>query len=230
MGGLEAEIVFKKVRTLRLTVAPGDGQLKITAPLGLSLDKIAAFVNAKADWIRSHQERIRRFRAGVPTLETGAIHWVWGQSVVMEVHERPGPARADFRGEKLVLGHGPGAGEEDKQRALDRLYARLVDKVAPALADHWQVVMGVKVQKITVRKMKTRWGSCKPSDGKICLNSDLAKKTPDLLEAVLVHELVHLLEPSHNQRFKALMDRFLPDWRVRQARLRTAGEPVKTDF
>lgn len=230
IGGQNAELTFKRIRTLRLSLDPTDGRLKISAPVGMGLDRITAFVLSKEPWIARHQERLRGLLKSVPSWEPGSVHPVWGKGVPLAVQERTGSIRMNLQADQLILGCPPGADEEKKQKALDRLYARLIDQALPPLLDRWQRVMGVWVRQFSVRKMKTRWGSCKPSEAKICLNSELAKKPPALLEMVVVHELVHLLEPSHNHRFKALMDRFLPDWRARHQALRSAGDPVKTDF
>jgi hypothetical protein len=108
--------------------------------------------------------------------------------------------------------------EKAKQSILDEWYRAQLKEALPPLIAKWQPLMKVKVQRFHVQRMKTKWGSCSPAAKSIRLNTDLARKPPECLEYIVVHEMAHLLEPTHNSRFIALMDRFLPRWRfLRQA-------------
>jgi len=120
----------------------------------------------------------------------------------------------------LVLNARTGTKTRKKQLLLDEWYRDRLMEALPELAGKWERLTGVKAGRYSARKMKTRWGSCNPRTGDIRLNTELAKKSRECLEYVLVHELVHVLEPSHNHRFKALMDRFMPAWRAARKRLR----------
>lgn len=107
------------------------------------------------------------------------------------------------------------ASDEDK-----RAWRVIVEGAVAPLLEMWEPIIGVRVKKLAFRNMKSRWGSCQPATGRVCINTRLALYPPRCLEYVVVHELVHMLEPSHNARFHELMDGFLPDWRERRKLLR----------
>jgi predicted metal-dependent hydrolase len=109
--------------------------------------------------------------------------------------------------------------QEYKQAVVDEWLRYELKKAIPPLLEKWQPIMGVEVKKFFVQKMKTRWGSCNYTQGNVRFNSELAKKPPVCLEYVVVHELAHLLEPSHNTRFHSLMSQFLPNWKLIKAEL-----------
>lgn len=122
--------------------------------------------------------------------------------------------------QRARAGRSPMAQAEYASESDKRAWRVVVEAAVPLLLEIWEPVIGVRVKQLAYRNMKSRWGSCKPSTGRVCINTRLALYPPDCLEYVVVHELVHMLEPSHNERFHALMDRFLPDWRDRRRRLR----------
>ena len=140
--------------------------------------------------------------------------------MVLAVHEsfkRPGVL---LEKGAIILRVKPGSDCEARRRVLDRWYRDVTIEHATSLVEKWQKEMGVQARRVDVRRMKTRWGTCNPRTGTLRLNSELAKRKLELLEYVVVHELVHLLEPSHNERFAALMQRYLPTWRRHRAALR----------
>ena len=102
-----------------------------------------------------------------------------------------------------------------------REWRKVVEAFVPALVEQWEPILGVKAGQLAYRKMKSRWGSCQPSTGRICINVVLALYPPECLEYVVVHELVHLLVPGHGPEFRAIMDRVMPDWKKRRAKLRS---------
>ena len=187
------EVVRKKVKNLNLTVRPPHGEVRISAPRRASLAEIRDFARSKLEWIRKHRARIRQQAS------------------------RPRRDLPDLRGLDQAGSH------EERRAAIDAWYRERVRAAVPPLLQLWEPRLGVKVAGVQVRRMKTRWGSCTPARRTIRLNSELAARPPELLEYILVHELVHLLEPSHNRRFYALMDRYLPDWRERKEALERRG-------
>jgi predicted metal-dependent hydrolase len=102
---------------------------------------------------------------------------------------------------------------------VEEWYRHQIREAVSPLVERWETRLGVKVEKIFVQRMKTNWGSCNPSTHSIRLNTDLAKKPPECLEYIVVHELMHLLEPTHNARFQSLMDQHHPKWRSHQQTL-----------
>lgn len=221
LGDLPVEVTFKKVRGLRLVVTPPDGGVRISAPRRASLDAVRAFALAKLDWIERQRARIlARTRAAWRDYADGETHAVWGEAhslAVIETAGRPAVVRTAGR---LEL-HVRAGSDRDRRRALlERWYGNQVAAALPPLVAHWQERLGVRAARVSVRRMKTRWGSCTPSTRTLRINAELATRSPSALEYIVVHELVHLLEASHGARFVALMDRHLPAWRHARRELR----------
>ena len=214
LRGLDVEVTHKAVKHLHLSVLPPQGKVRVTAPRHMSLDTIRVFVISRLGWIRAQQGRLQAQERETPReyLERES-HYVWGRRCLMqrvEADAAPG-VRLDHR--KLVLQVRPGSDEAKCREVLDAWYREQIRAALPALLARWEPVLGVRAGKVFVQRMKTRWGSCNPATGAIRLNTDLARKPPECLEYIVVHELAHLLEPTHNARFTALMDAFLPQWR-----------------
>ena len=145
--------------------------------------------------------------------------YLWGRRYLLKVAEVNAPASVEIKHRQLVLRVRNAAYEAEKLTVLDDWYRERMKEVVPELIAKWERLMGVKVQGVLVRKMKTLWGSCSHERGTIRLNLELAKKPPECLEYIVVHELAHLLEPTHSQRFVALMDKFIPKWRFHRDEL-----------
>jgi predicted metal-dependent hydrolase len=230
LDGITIEVVRKKVKNLNLTVRPPHGEVRISAPRRVSSAEIRAFALSKREWIRKHQERMReraidpsRDRSASPEYMHGESLPVWGQAYPLAVSVTTGSAHVEWTRDRPLLKVRPGATVDERRSAVEAWYRDQVRSAVPSLLERWEPELGVKVGGVQVRRMKTRWGSCTPTRRTIRLNSELAARPPELLEYILVHELVHLLEPSHNGRFYALMDRYLPDWRERKAALEGKG-------
>jgi predicted metal-dependent hydrolase len=221
LGDIAIDVVRKNIRRINLRVCPPNGSVRISAPLRMSLEVIRAFAISRENWVRKHQQRMReRPRAMPPQYVDGESHYLWGRPCLLQVRETDAPAKVELRDGLLILNVRPGTKTRKKQSLLDEWYRDRLMEALPELTGKWERLTGVKAGRYSARKMKTRWGSCNPRTGDIRLNTELAKKSPEALEYVLVHELVHVLEPSHNHRFKALMDRFMPAWRAARKRLR----------
>ena len=214
LGDLSVEVVLKDIKNVHLSVHPPAGRVRIAAPLRMSLDRLRVFAISKLGWIKQQQQKIREQEREPPRefLERES-HYVWGKRYLLEVIERDGAAAVALAHNKLLLHVRPQTSEQKRQAIMDCWYREQVRTAAPALIAKWEPLMGVSVRAFIVRKMKTRWGSCTPALKTIRLNTELAKKPPGGLEYIVVHEMAHLLEPTHNSRFVALMDRFLPSWR-----------------
>ncbi len=137
----------------------------------------------------------------------------------MKVIEDDVPASVELSHRRMILRARPGWSDTKKRELLDAWYREQLKVALPPLVAKWEPVMGVKAARFFVQRMKTKWGSCNPSARTIRLNTDLAKKPRECLEYIVVHELVHLLEPTHNTRFVALMDQFMPKWQSRRSSL-----------
>jgi len=215
------EITRKNIKNLHLRVYPPNGIVRISAPLHMKLETIRAFVISKIQWIKYQQKKLTiKNREPVRLFEEGENHSVWGELYSLKIIQQSRMSEVQVKNNHIYLFLRGKSSFEKKQTLMDVWYREEVRKVAQPLLEKWQILIGVKVKGIFIQKMKTRWGSCHTQKANIRFNSELAKKPQSCLEYVVVHELVHLLEPSHNHRFKALMDQFMPDWRFRRKLLR----------
>lgn len=219
--GIPVEIRRKHIKHMYVGVYPPDGRVRVSAPLRLGLDAIRRAVVSRIPWIRRKQEDFRRrHRESESKIVTGEYHALRGMRYRLDVIERVGRPDVRIAGNaKLELKVRPGTGSADRRKVLERWYRKQLKALLPALIDLWSPVVGVEVAEWRVKRMKTRWGTCNISARRIWLNLELIKKPPACLEYVLVHEMVHLLERNHTARFRALMDKFMPDWRLRRDEL-----------
>lgn len=214
LGDIVVDVVQKDIKNVHLSVYPPTGRVRISAPFHMSLDTIRSFAISKLGWIRHQQEKLQdQVRETPREYLDRESHYVWGKRYLLEVVEREAAPRVEVKHSALVLHVRPGTDGAKMQAIVDRWYRDQIRHVMPSLIEKWETMMGVEVANLFVQKMKTRWGSCNTKAGNIRLNSELAKKPQTCLEYVVLHEMVHLLEPIHGQKFIALMDRFMPLWR-----------------
>lgn len=221
VSGIAVEVVRKDIKNLHLGVYPPNGRVRVAAPLVVSDEAVRLAVIDKLSWIKRQRARFAaQPRQSEREMVNGESHYFLGRRYRLRVHEQEAPARVALRGvASLDLFVRPGSPTEARETVLLNWYREQLKALIPPLLDKWQTVLGVRVSAWGVKKMKTKWGSCTPSAGRIWLNLELAKKPAPCLEYIVVHELVHLLERHHSERFTALMDRHLPDWRSRRDRL-----------
>lgn len=225
IDGLAVEIVRKPIKRLRLVVLPPDGRVRVSVPRRTPDAVVRAFVAEHRDWIVAKRRVVvHRARLRTPEMTDGAEHRVWGERRILRVHEQPGRASVatdDAGG--LILHVVPGTSPEQRRAVLERWQRAELAAAVPGLIERWEPVIGHRVAEWRIRKMRTRWGSCNPRARRIWLSLELATRAPECLEYVLVHEMVHLLEASHDARFYRLMDGFMPGWRRHRAKLDPAG-------
>jgi len=213
LGDIVVDVVLKKIKNVHLSVYPPAGRVRISAPKRMSLDTIRAFAISKLDWIKQQQTKLRAQERETPReyLDRES-HFLWGKRYLLEVVEADAPPSIELRPRRMLLRIRPQTDELKKQALVERWYRDQIKEAVPPILTIWQPLLGVKVERFFVQRMKTKWGSCNPASRTIRLNTELAKKPEECLEYIVVHELVHLLEPTHNARFLALMDRFMPHW------------------
>ena len=220
VGDLRIEVIRKDIKNLHLSVLPPQGQVRIAAPRQMNLDAIRIFAISKLPWIRTRQSRMQAQERETPRQYIDReSHHVWGRRYLLERRELEAAPAVEIKRGKLVLQVRPGTDEARCQEILAAWYRNQIRAVGPDLVEKWQPLMKVQVRRLYVQRMRTRWGGCNPATGTIRLNTDLAKKPLECLEYIVVHEMAHLLEPSHNARFTSLMDLFLPAWRQLRKRL-----------
>jgi predicted metal-dependent hydrolase len=180
----------------------------------MDLDTIRVFAITKLGWIKSQQKKLLEQERETPReyLDRES-HYLWGKRYLLQVVEKDATPEVELKHNKMLFRIRPATSDERKQDILDAWYREKLKEVVSVLIMKWEPLMGVKVDKFFVQKMKTKWGSCNPVSRSIRLNTDLAKKPPECLEYIVVHEMTHLLEPTHNSRFVTLMDQFMPKWR-----------------
>jgi predicted metal-dependent hydrolase len=217
---IDVEVVQKDIKNVHLSVYPPDGRVRVAAPSRMSTDSLRAFLAVKLPWIRTEQQRFQEQERRQPPLYTDReSHNVWGERVLLSVVEHEAAPSVDLSHINLKLQVRPGSDAARREEVLSLWFRDQVRAAAAELRPTWERLLGVQAEKVFVQHMKTQWGSCTPARRTIRLNTELARKPRACLEYILVHELVHLIEPTHNARFRALMDRHLPSWPLRRDEL-----------
>jgi hypothetical protein len=215
LGEIAVDVVKKDIKNVHLSVYPPEGKVRISAPLRMDLDTIRVFAISKLGWIKQQQKKVTgQERESPREYLNRESHYVWGKRYLLKIIEKDAAPEVELKHNQMVLQVRPATGEEKKQAVLDEWYRAQLKQAVPSLIAKWEPLMGVKVERFFVQRMKTKWGSCSPGSTSIRLNTDLARKPRECLEYVVVHEMAHLLEPTHNARFVALMDLFMPRWQA----------------
>lgn len=217
LGPLAITVERKNIKNMYLKVHPPDGDVLISAPAHLRLETIRAFAITKLPWIKQQRQKIQaQPRQSPRDYVNQESHYLWGDRYLLKIMETDQAPRISRSHQTLILQVRPDTSPEQKEAIITQWYRHQLKQAIPPLIEKWQPIMGVKVNQFFVQKMKTKWGSCNITNRNIRLNLELVKKPKPCLEYVVVHEMTHLLEASHNQNFVALMDSFLPNWKDRQ--------------
>lgn len=222
--GISVEIVRKDIKHLHLGVYPPSGRVRVASPSRLDDDAVRLVVISRLGWIRRQQaEFAQQDRQSQREFVTGESHYFWGRRYRIDMIEHNGPPAVRLpNNTTMELRVRPGSDREMREAVLHRWYRHQLRAELPALVAKWQPRVGVIVNDVRIKKMKTRWGSCNAGAGRIWLNLELVKKPPSCLAYILVHEMVHFLERHHNERFRALMDALMPQWRLYKDELNRA--------
>ncbi|MDF9434780.1 M48 family metallopeptidase [Chromohalobacter israelensis] len=221
VSGIPVEIRRKAIKNLHVGVYPPHGKVRVAAPPYLDDEAVRMAIVSRLSWIRRQQQGfVRQARQSAREIVTGESHYFGGRRYRLDVVERQGNPRVRVvNNSTLELQVRTGTDWVTRQQTLDRWYRREIKARIPELLAVWEPVVGVEVADCRIKRMKTRWGSCNIGARRVWLNLELAKKSPRCLEYILVHEMVHLLERHHTERFRALMDQCMPDWRLRKDEL-----------
>jgi len=216
ISGIEVEVIRKDIKNLHIGVYPPEGRVRVAAPLQVDDDAVRLAIISKLHWIKRQkvhfQEQPRQSKREYIHRES---HYFLGNRYLLNVNEQSGAARVEIRRKNqldLFVPHGADAAK--RERVLLAWYRKELKYRIPNIIDKWQAIIGVAVADWGVKRMKTKWGSCNIEARRIWLNLELAKKPVQCLEYIAVHEMVHLLERHHNERFTDLMDGFMPSWRL----------------
>ena len=220
VSGIDVDVVYKDIKNLHIGVYPPMGRVRVAAPDALDDDQVRLAVVSRLPWIKRQRDQLQAAqRQTIREMVTGESHYVWGSRLRLRVVERPGRAHIEVDGDRLLLYASAETTTEHRREVLDRWYRDQLRRAIPDLIAKWERKMRVTVPKWSIRRMKTKWGSCNPKAGQVWLNLELIKKPPTCLEFILVHELAHLIERHHNERFLAIMDRAMPTWRASREEL-----------
>lgn len=223
VAGIDVDVVYKDIKNLHIAVYPPVGRVRVAAPLRLDGDSVRLALVQRLPWIKRQRGRLQAAdRQSLREMIAGESHYVWGNRYRLKVIERPARAHVELDGDRLLLYIPPETSTEKRRELLDRWYRAQLRVAIPDVIAKWEPTLGVTVPRWTIRRMRTKWGSCNRETGHISFNIELAKKHADSLEYIAVHEMTHLLERGHGVRFTKLMDGFMPDWRTRRDQLNDA--------
>lgn len=220
IGPLAIDVTMKSVRNVHLSVHPPNGRVTLVAPLHTRLDVARAYAISKLGWIREQQQRLQAQARETPRrFVTRETHQVWGRRHLLVVKECEAKPQVVLNHKRITLTVRPGTSHQKRADIMHAWHKALLHGVVPGLIRHWEARLGVKVKGYFLQRMKTQWGSCNTRAGTIRLNTELVKKPQDLLSYIVLHEMAHLIEPDHGERFVALLQEHLPTWREARAEL-----------
>lgn len=218
--GIDVDVVYKDIKNLHIGVYPPMGRVRVAAPERFDDDQVRIAVGQRLSWIKRQQEELQAtLRQTEREMLTGESHYIWGRRKRLKVVERPGRTHVEIEGNRLVLYVADSVPLEKRREALSRWYREQLRLSLTELVAKWEQTLEVEVPKWSIRRMKTKWGSCNRESRHLWFNVELAKKHPDCLEYIVVHEMAHYFERHHGERFTALLDSVMPDWRQRREEL-----------
>lgn len=216
MGGMAVEVVRKPIKHLHVGVYPPHGRVRVAAPARLDDEAVRLAVVSRLAWIRRKQRAFEeQDRQSLREMVTGESHYFQGRRYLLDVIEQDGPPSVRLAGRTTMqLRVRPVSDRQAREAILQRWYRRQLRERIPTLLARWEPTTGQSVAEVRIKKMKTLWGSCNAADRRIWLNLELAKKPLVCLEFILVHEMAHITERLHNDRFRDRMDALMPSWRL----------------
>ena len=224
VSGIVVDVVRKDIKNLHLAVYPPDGRVRVAAPLRVDDEAVRMAVITRLAWIKRQQARFEgQERQSAREYVSGESHYFQGNRYLLNVVYHDGPPQVAVRNKTtLDLVVRSGSDTAQRERVLLAWYRQQLRQEATPLIARWADQIGVDEPEWGIKQMKTKWGTCSLETRRIWLNLELAKKPVPCLEYIIVHELVHLLERQHNDRFTSSMDRFMPQWRLHRAELNKA--------
>ena len=214
LGEITIEVTRKAVRNVHLSVHPPDGRVTLVAPSETRLEVARAYAIAKLGWIRDQQETLRNQARETPRQYVEReSHYLWGRRYLLSVVEKDEKPSVSLDHRRIILTVRPGSDRDKRAEVMHAWHKSLLHAEIPPLIEKWERKLGVKVAGYFLQRMKTKWGSCNHKAGNIRLNTELVKKPKDLLEYIVVHEMVHLIDPTHSTRFLSILDQHYPTWR-----------------
>lgn len=221
LADVAIEIIRKDIKNMHLAVYPPTGRIRLAVPLGTDSEVMRLFAISKLGWIKKHIKSFTEQSRETPRdYISGESHYFEGRRYLLNIIEREGYNKIEVKNHKeLDLFIKPNSTKEQKARVFKEWYRKQLKAQIPTIIDKWENVIGVKANEWGVKQMRTKWGSCNIDSRRIWLNLELGKKPRQCLEYIVVHELVHLLERNHNDKFIAHLNQFMPKWRAHRDEL-----------
>jgi predicted metal-dependent hydrolase len=220
LGEITILVTKKDIKNVHLSVHPPDGHVTLVAPSATRLDVARAYAITKLGWIRQQQEKLNSQAREAPRrfIERES-HFLWGRRHLLSIAYRDAKPSVSLDHKRITLTMRPGSSESKRAEVIHEWHKSLLHGAVPPLIEKWEPKLSVKVHGYFLQRMKTKWGGCNHKAGHIRINTELVKKPKDLLEYVIVHEMAHLLEPNHSERFIAILEQHYPTWREARAEL-----------
>ncbi|MES2362378.1 MAG: SprT family zinc-dependent metalloprotease [Pseudomonadota bacterium] len=220
LGNIVIAVNRKAVKNVHLSVHPPAGHVTLVAPTGTRLEVARAYAISKLGWIHDQQVKLLGQARETPRqFVERESHYLWGRRYLLSVAEKDAKPAVTRDHRRITLTVRPGSTLAKRKEVMDEWHRALLHEVVPALIRKWEAKLGVKVSGYFLQRMKTKWGGCNHRAGNIRLNTELVKKPKDLLEYVVVHEMLHLVESTHSERFVALLEQYYPTWREARVEL-----------
>lgn len=230
VAGIEIEVVRKDIKNMHLAVYPPNGRVRIASPLRMGNESLRLFAISKLSWIKKQQKKFKDQPRETPReYVTGESHYYQGKRYLLNVMEVTGATKVVIRNKKYIDFYVPaGSSIQQREQVLKEWHRQQLKVQVPTLLHKWEKLMGVEAHSWGIKQMRTKWGTCNIEARRIWLNLELSKKPTICLEYIIVHELVHLLERTHNDTFVAYMDKFMPGWLLVRAKLNSL--PVRHEW
>lgn len=220
LGKISIVVTTKDIKNVHLTVHPPNGRVTLAVPQGTRFEVARAYAISKLGWIKEQQRKLATQAREAPRkfIERESHH-IWGRRYLMVVEHKDEKPNVVLGNKKITLRVRPGSDVEKRAEIMHEWHKALLHEVVPSLINKWQCKLNVNISGYFLQRMKTKWGSCNHAAGNIRLNTELVKKPKDLLEYVIIHEMAHLIEPKHSDRFIDILESHYPNWRDARAEL-----------
>ncbi len=213
VSNITVNIVFKKIKNIHLGVYPPQGNVRVSAPLGTSNDKIRLLVISKIGWIRKQQEKfIAQERQEKRKFVSGESHYLFGIKLRLKVVNSTSKPKIARKNDMLEMHISKRTSVKVRNQVFEKFYRKELEEIIPTLVKKWKKKVGATPNEVRIRKMKTRWGTCNTIEKRIWLNLELAKKPKVCISYVVLHELIHLIEKNHSEKFVEILDSLMPNW------------------
>jgi len=220
LGDITIEVTRKDIKHAHLSVHPPNGRITLVAPKETRLEVARAYAASKLGWIRDQQAKMRGQARETPReFVERESHYLWGRRYLLSVREEDVKPFVKISHRNITLTVRPGSTREKRESVMQDWHRSLLHEIVPGLIRTWEAKLGVNVAGYFLQRMKTKWGGCNHRERNIRLNTELVKKPKDLLEYVVVHEMLHLIEPTHSARFTAMLAKYYPSWQAARMEL-----------